>query len=229
MQSALVLALCLHVGGNVHRSWDTGNITELEIKFLCVLENVQVMHSAFCNHLSLGIQSTKQWEHYCNISFSGASSTCWAITWSDLVPNANNIREVMRQDISKWSQYYSVLGSPVSQTIMVIIPSQHTFNARCDACYLIKKYHTDVGNDAQHLPQLMLFHTAQYPALVSRWSAMLLTCPDLNTDNEGGEKSFPALQAVDPGAEDLFSCFNVAEQQMFRASSGQRNNTRAYI
>lgn len=51
--------------------------------------------------------------------------------------------------------------------IMVVIPSRHTFSAQCGACYLIKKYHTDVWNDAQHLPQLMLFHAGQYPALVS--------------------------------------------------------------
>lgn len=40
---------------------------------------------------------------------------------------------------------------------------------------------------------------------------MVLTCPDLNTDNEGGEKSLPALQVIDPGTQDLFSCFCVAQ------------------
>jgi len=39
---------------------------------------------------------------------------------------------------------------------------------------------------------------------------MLLTCAELNTDNEGGEKSFPDLHTVDPGKEESFSWFNVA-------------------
>lgn len=124
-----------------------------------------------------------------------------------------------------------MLVRPVSQMIMVVIPSRHTFSAQCDACYLIKKYRTDVWSDAQHLPQLMLFHAAQYPALVSRWSLMLLTCPNLNIYNEGGQKSFPALQAVSwPWNRRLVFMFYCSiEQQMFRASSGQKNNTRAYI
>lgn len=102
------------------------------------------------------------------------------------------------------------MGSSVSQATVVIIPSQRTFNARCGACYLIKKYHTDVGNDAQRLQQHNALAHSQYFALISRWSSILPTCPDLSTDNDGGEKSFLALQAKDPGTKDLFWCFNVA-------------------
>lgn len=55
-------------------------------------------------------------------------------------------------------QCYCVLGSPVIQMIMVIIPSQNTFNAWYD---VYEKNYRDVGEDTQHLPHLVFFHTAR--------------------------------------------------------------------
>lgn len=40
---------------------------------------------------------------------------------------------------------------------------------------------------------------------------MVLTCSDLKRVDEGGEKSIPTLQVIDPKIEDLFSCFSVAQ------------------
>lgn len=139
MQSALVLPLCWHVGGNLHRFWDIENITDCGIKFLCVLGNLQVMHcSEFC--FFPWVFSPQHSGNITTIFVSLASSFIrwasnkseWDITGSESI---SNIRELMSQETSKSSQYYSVLGIPASQMIMVIIPSLQTLNAGCDACY----------------------------------------------------------------------------------------------
>lgn len=134
MQSALVLLLCWHVGGNVHRFWDTEDITEFEIKFYCVLGNLQVMHLEFC------IFPWVSWPQHSGNTTAifvslAPSCICWASNKSDWdIINSkciSNIRDLMSQDTSKWSHCYSVL---CSQMLMVIIPSLQILNACCDAC-----------------------------------------------------------------------------------------------
>lgn len=141
MQSALVLSLCWHVGGNMHRFWDTENVTEFEIKFICVLGNLQVMHSEFC--IFPWVFNPQHSRKITTIFVSlmpsciywGSNKSDWDIISSKCI---SNIRKLMSQDTSKWSQSYSVLSSPVSQMITVMTPFLQTLNAGCDACYQLR-------------------------------------------------------------------------------------------
>lgn len=57
---------------------------------------------------------------------------------------------------------------------------------------------------------------------------MVLTCPDLNKEDEGEEKSLPTLQVIDP-KPDLFPCFSVAQNNKYSGHPLDREITQEYL